>query len=93
MPWCVLVCSRRRQLPLTPLPWHPFPPQAVVPIGLSPPRVLPLRPWPIFPSLLPFPLPRTQGGGGTWMRTGEGPILGMSPPTVCATGMELLPKA
>ena len=34
-----------------------FPPQAAVPIGLSPPRVRPLPPWPILPSLLPFPFP------------------------------------
>ena len=31
--------------------------KAVVPIGLSPPCVLPLPPCPIFPSLLPFPFP------------------------------------
>ena len=43
--------------PLTALPLDPFPPQAVVPIGLSPPCVLPLPPCPILPALLPFPFP------------------------------------
>ena len=41
--------------PFAALPLDPFPPQAVVPIGLSLPCVLPLPPCPIFPSL---------GGGG-----------------------------
>ena len=57
--WClVLVCSRR---PLAdrhslPLPSDPVLAQAVVPIGLPPPRVPPLPPWPTFTSPLPFPL-------------------------------------
>ena len=42
---------------LWPLRLDPFPPSAVVPIGLSPPCVLPLPPWPVFPSLLPLPFP------------------------------------
>ena len=47
------------RLPLTALlPSDPPPPQAVVPIGLSPPSDLPLPPWPILPSLLPLPFPR-----------------------------------
>ena len=41
--------------PLTALSLDLFPPSAVVLIGLSPPCVLPLPPWPIFPSLLPLP--------------------------------------
>ena len=38
-------------------PWTLSLPLAVVPSGLSPPCVLPLPPWPIFSSLLPFPFP------------------------------------
>ena len=39
------------------LPLDPFPPQAAAPIGLSPPCVLPLPPYPISTSPLPFPFP------------------------------------
>ena len=60
---CVLVCSGRQlvnrhgQSPLTALRLDPFPPQAVA-IGPSPPCALPPPPWPVSPSLLPFPFPR-----------------------------------
>ena len=43
--------------PVATLPLDPFPPEAVVPIGLSPPCDLPLPPCPIISSLLPFPFP------------------------------------
>ena len=44
--------------PFAALPLDPFPPPAAVPMGLSPPCAPHLPPWPILPSLLPFPFPR-----------------------------------
>ena len=59
--WCVvLICSwlaPNGQSPFAALPLDPLPPQAAVPIGLSPPCVLPLPPRPNLPSPFPFPFP------------------------------------
>ena len=60
---CIVYCSHLQlaapigRSPFAALPLDPFPPQAVVPIDLSPPFVLPRPPCPILPSLLPFPFP------------------------------------
>ena len=52
----IAVCSWRRLLASRHLPLNPLPPQAAVPIGLSPPRALPPPAWPILnPPYSPFP--------------------------------------
>ena len=59
-PVCVLVCSRRHLLAdrhLTALPFDPFPPIGVSAQSASHHPVSFLPPWPIFPSLFPFPFP------------------------------------
>ena len=59
-PWCVLVCTGRRQWAdrhFLPLPMDTFPPSAVVPIGVSPPFLFLLGLCFPLNSLLPFPLP------------------------------------
>ena len=60
-PGCIAVCSWRRLLPSRHLPL-PFPPQAAAPIGLPPPRALPLPAWAILTSLHCLLFPRCANG-------------------------------